>query len=69
MERGVGARVNHIEIWDNSENHSRYEAVGGQTLCGGVPFFFNTVTKQSICGAARCDALIEWAKGLPRDGK
>ena len=51
-----------LEIWENEENQKKYEAVGGATSCGGIPFFFNSETGQSICGATRCENLMNWAK-------
>ena len=35
----------------------RYREVGGAELCGGVPFFFNTTTGNSVCGAQQCEVL------------
>jgi hypothetical protein len=63
MERAIGQRIVQLEVWENEENQKMYEATQGSDLCGGVPFFYNSETGQSICGATTCDNLIKWARG------
>lgn len=33
--------------------------------CGGLPFFYNTQSKQFICGATDPHNLLKWGTGLP----
>jgi hypothetical protein len=63
LERSLGRRITHLETWEDESNQKQYDSVGGATLCGGVPFFYNLETGKSICGAAPCEALVKWAKG------
>ena len=53
--------IQEVETWNDAANHADWEAAGGAEECGGVPYFFNTVTKESVCGAADCETLKKWA--------
>lgn len=62
LEKEEGVTVEKYEVWNDEENAKKlaeYDA----GLCGGVPFFFNTETKEHICGSADYAALKKWACG------
>jgi hypothetical protein len=61
LEVSIGKRVLRLETWYDAENQKQYEAVGGPDSCGGVPFFYNKLTKESVCGARSLDLLQAWA--------
>ena len=61
LELHLGQRLSRFETWESEANHRQWVAVGGQENCGGVPFFFNRETGESICGATSCDLLKNWA--------
>ena len=65
----------HLQCFENStrltvkrletttpKNYDLYESSGGIEHCGGVPFFYNTKTGSTVCGAQSCDVLKLWAK-------
>ncbi|MEX2007886.1 MAG: thioredoxin domain-containing protein [Candidatus Spechtbacterales bacterium] len=62
LQQEEGVQIEQREVWHNEENataQKQYD-VG---LCGGVPFFYNTETKQHICGEASYEELKTWALG------
>lgn len=62
LEGKLGRRLNRLETWHVSENQKKYAEVGGDRSCGGVPFFYNLETKESVCGARGIEILEAWAK-------
>ena len=62
LEKEEGMKVESLEVWHNEENRKRLEEID-KNFCGGVPFFYNTETKQFICGEAGYNTLKKWAKG------
>ena len=62
LEKELNLKVERYETWHNEENaHKQAEYDKG--LCGGVPFFFNTDSKEYICGETDYTTLVRWAKG------
>ncbi len=57
-----GFDIEKLETWHNEENADRLQKYD-RGLCGGVPFFYNTDSKQWICGATDETQLRKWAKG------
>ena len=60
LEKEEGIKVERLETWHNKENAKKlkeYDTVA----CGGVPFFINTETGQTICGETDYDSLRAWA--------
>lgn len=62
MEKELGVEVEKYEVWNNEENAEKMKEYD-TGLCGGVPFFYNTDSKQFICGSIGYDKLVAWAKG------
>jgi len=57
-----GLKVERYETWHDEKNAAMMEKYD-RGLCGGVPFFFNTDSGKSICGATDYDSLKAWAQG------
>ena len=60
LEKELGVKVEHVEVWHNSENRALLERLDNGK-CGGVPFFFNENNGKWICGNTSYDKLKEWA--------
>lgn len=67
LEKEEGVKVTRLEVWHNSENAALMDKLDrdekGQTLCGGVPFFYNEKTGKKICGTTSYEKLKKWALG------
>jgi hypothetical protein len=61
LEKELGVSVERLEVWHDKENAAVLSGYD-RGVCGGVPFFFNTDTKKSICGEASLEELTAWAK-------
>lgn len=57
-----GIAIEKLETWHDEGNAERMKGYD-RGLCGGVPFFFNTESKQSICGEADEKKIRKWAEG------
>ncbi len=55
--------VQRLEVWENEDNQEIYYELDGDEKCGGVPFFINRETGESICGSADYETLKAWANG------
>jgi hypothetical protein len=60
LEKEEGVKVEQLETWHNRENEKKRQQYDID-LCGGVPFFFNTESKDWICGSTDYDSLKKWA--------
>ncbi len=54
-------KVKGYEVWHNPKNIRLFEECDKDGECGGVPFFYNTVTKKSLCGEVSYAELKKWA--------
>ncbi|MEK7183912.1 MAG: hypothetical protein AAB701_00085 [Patescibacteria group bacterium] len=65
LERELSVTVDRKETWHDEHNArllvEEYDVEGKR--CGGVPFFFNTETKQWLCGEVEYADLKRWASG------
>ena len=52
--------VEDREVWHDKDNAHLLETYD-KNLCGGVPFLYNTETKNFICGEASYEELKAWA--------
>ena len=57
-----GFTIEHFETWHDEANAKKLQEYD-TGLCGGVPFFFNTESKQFLCGEADAATLKKWAEG------
>lgn len=60
IEEGVA--IEKFETWHNEANAEKMKEYD-RGLCGGVPFFYNTDSKQFICGETDEETIRKWAKG------
>ena len=57
-----GIKIEKKETWHN-ETHAKEMEKYDRGFCGGVPFFFNTDSKEWICGGTDEKTLRAWAAG------
>ncbi|CAM9179913.1 unnamed protein product [Choristocarpus tenellus] len=50
-------------VWEGSTEYKFMSLLDRKTHCRGLPFFYNTVTKQAICGATTWPNFRNWAAG------
>jgi thiol-disulfide isomerase/thioredoxin len=62
LKKEEGLEVEQHEVWHNEENEKKRQEYD-QGFCGGVPFFYNTETKDWLCGSTDYDTFKHWAKG------
>ena len=62
VEKALKVKIEKLEVWNNEENAKKMSTCD-TGLCGGVPFFFNTESKQFICGSCDEATLKDWAQG------
>ena len=62
MEKKLKVKVERLEVWNNEDNAKKMQEFD-RGLCGGVPFFYNTDSKQFICGSCDEEMLEAWANG------
>ncbi len=60
LEKETGLKLDRYETWHNEENAKKMEEYD-KGVCGGVPFFINTETKETICGEVAYEELKKWA--------
>lgn len=60
LEKEHGVTVDKYEVWENEE-HAEMMKKHDNGMCGGVPFFVNTETKETICGSTDLESLKKWA--------
>ncbi len=62
LEKELNVKVKRMEVWHNEENAKVLEKYDDGS-CGGVPYFYNTKTKKSLCGEVSYEELKAWATG------
>ena len=62
--KAEGFEVEQLEVWASEENAKKFTEYD-KGLCGGVPFFFNTDSKNFLCGGADYGELKAWAGIVP----
>lgn len=63
LEEEEDVTIQKLEVWNDEENQEVYYDVDGDDKCGGVPFFLNRESGESICGSADYETLKAWAQG------
>ncbi len=61
LEKELGVKLERLEVWHNQKNAAKMQQV--DTNCGGVPFYLNETTGESLCGAVNYETLKRWAQG------
>lgn len=62
LEEDESIEVEQLEVWNNQENAKKQKEFD-DGKCGGVPFFYNTESKEWICGETDIGTLRKWASG------
>ncbi len=57
-----GIKIEKFETWHDEKNAAKLETYD-RGLCGGVPFFYNTESRQFICGETDEETVRKWAEG------
>ena len=60
LEEEEGLVIKKLEVWHNAKNAHRLQELD-DGLCGGVPFFYNEETHESLCGAVPYEKFKAWA--------
>lgn len=60
LEKEEGIKLERFETWHNEENAKKLKE-NDKVGCGGVPFFINTETNETICGETDFENLKKWA--------
>ena len=63
LEKELKVKFTSYEVWHNPKNVQKFEACDKDGECGGVPFYYNTKTKKSVCGEVSYAELKKWASG------
>ncbi len=62
IEKEEGLKIKRYEVWHDEKNAKMLEEYA-KDRCEGVPFLFNTETKDFVCGEADYERIKEWATG------
>ena len=62
LKKEEAIELTSYEVWGNTENDRLCQKYDINGECGGIPFFFNTKTKKSLCGEVTYKELRDWAK-------
>jgi uncharacterized membrane protein YphA (DoxX/SURF4 family) len=62
LQKNLGILVEQREVWHDDGNLKIFRQYD-KNFCGGVPFFINAATGESICGETTYDSLEKLAKG------
>lgn len=60
LQKEFNVTVEDREVWHDEQNAHLLETYD-KNLCGGVPFLYNTETKNFICGETSYEELKTWA--------
>lgn len=61
LEEEMGLTLVKYEVWHNAENDRLCMQYDTDGACGGVPFFYNTQNKKTLCGEVTYKELLDWA--------
>lgn len=70
LEKEEGIKFTKKEVWHDLDNRISLESDNQDgSLCGGVPFMFNSDTKKYICGSVEYDKLKAWVLDQSKEDK
>jgi len=61
MQEFPTIHIERKEVWHNEENMNFIKECDKNDDCGGVPFFYNDVTKAWLCGEVEYEEIKKWA--------
>lgn len=62
LARETGIELAKYEVWHNAENDALCMKYDKDNACGGVPFFINRKTSETLCGEVTYKELKGWAQ-------
>ncbi len=62
LKKETGLELKKYEVWHNKENDELCMQYDSHGDCGGVPFFINTKTGETLCGEVTYKELLAWAE-------
>lgn len=63
----TGLLVEERDTWKNKSDErlmEQYQGIVNNKDCDGIPFFYNTVTGDYLCGEVNYQTLKKWAEGV-----
>ena len=61
VEKELGLTFESYEVWHDEKNAGMLEDYD-RGECGGVPFYYNTATKKSLCGETAYETFRAFAE-------
>lgn len=61
MKEFPSVHIERMEIWHNKKNMEMVKQYDTEDACGGIPFYYDTETKQWLCGEVTYEELKDWA--------
>ena len=60
MKEFPDIKILRKEVWHNKENMDMVKEMDADDACGGLPFYYNSENKKTICGEATYNELKDW---------
>lgn len=61
MQDFPSIHIERKEIWHDKKNMALVKEYDVEDSCGGIPFYYDTETKQWLCGEVTYEELKDWA--------
>ncbi len=61
VEEKHGVEFEKYEVWNDEANAEKMKEYD-KGLCGGVPFFYSTESKEFLCGSVEEEEFDAWVK-------
>ncbi|OGC81554.1 MAG: hypothetical protein A2788_01770 [Candidatus Abawacabacteria bacterium RIFCSPHIGHO2_01_FULL_46_8] len=61
LKAETGLDYEHLEVWHSAKNDQTRQGLDKSSTCGGVPFFYNRKSCQTLCGTVSYERLKQWA--------
>lgn len=61
MEEFSDIKIERKEVWHDKKNMEFIKECDKDDECGGVPFFYNDETKETLCGEVSYKEIKKWA--------
>lgn len=62
LKKETKIELTSYEVWHNKKNDELCQRYDKDGECGGIPFFINTKTGNTLCGEVTYKELKEWAE-------
>ena len=61
FEKKNKVTLKKLEVFENEENKRLMKEISESSKCRGIPLFYNSETKEAICGECSLKELEKWA--------